>query len=70
MATTQRRIEVGFDGGQVLPLRLADEEDAVRRKQPVRLGAAPELARDEHAHDRGRRRHDEQRHRGERPAAE
>jgi len=26
MATTQRRIEVGFDGGQVLPLRLADEE--------------------------------------------
>jgi hypothetical protein len=26
MATNQRRIEVGFDGGQVLPLRLADEE--------------------------------------------
>lgn len=26
MASTQRRIEVGFDGGQVLALRIADEE--------------------------------------------
>ena len=26
MASTQRRIEVGFDGGQVLALRISDEE--------------------------------------------
>ena len=26
MASPQRRIEVGFDGGQVLPMRVTDEE--------------------------------------------
>ena len=26
MASQQRRIEVGFDGGQVLPMRVSDEE--------------------------------------------
>lgn len=31
MPTTQRRIEVGFDGGQVLALRISDEELASLR---------------------------------------
>ncbi len=31
MATTPRRIEVGFDGGQVIALRISDEElDSLR----------------------------------------
>jgi hypothetical protein len=31
MASSQRRIEAGFDGGQVLPMRVTDEELASLR---------------------------------------
>ena len=36
-----------------------DDEDGVRGEEPVRLVGVPELARDEHSHERGEAAHDE-----------
>jgi hypothetical protein len=46
MATTLRRIEVGFDGGQVLALRITDEELASLRSA-LQRGGWHRLASDE-----------------------
>lgn len=46
MASALRRIEVGFDGGQVLALRISDEELASLR-EALQRGGWHRLASDE-----------------------